>query len=614
MQRKIRMRTVLLLFVLCLFAVLSVTVSAQTPDGKIVVVLDAGHGGHDGGTDAGIRTEKEYNLLIAAYLAEELSADDRFHVVMTRTDDTYLKFLPRVLTAAEANADVLISLHCNSSSASYVHGNMAYCSVIERFDAGELAGKLLDAISDAVPIARGDIEYVEDTGDSLGVYYWNDEKQWDMPGAWQLGKKSDYYSINTWSSKFGIPSVIVEHGYLSNKNEAGVIDQDKNLRAMAKAQADAIVEYYTDHTHTFGEREIDFPSNCTLTGTSSRRCTVCGIKTETEKLAPAPDAHYWRRTASAAATCTEDGFADYTCQIAYNLNDKGYACEVHTYHETFTAPGHDYIVTEDRAAGHGTDGVHTEVCRTCWNTVSTTTPGEAHTYAVTETVSPTCTEAGKTVHTCSVCMASYEETIPAPGHAWTQTESVEPTPLEDGYVRYRCAACGEEKTEIISSCPHTFVRETAEPTCTQAGRTTETCSLCGYAVEEILPAPGHDYVQQMNVASTCAAAGFYKGKCSRCGHVITQTRATLPHDFETVSENRLERVVRCTVCGHEHTETKAHPDAIPFLPVLLAALIVLIPSAGAAVILVLNRKHKQEQAARRNRYFEYYEDGENVKK
>ena len=165
---------------------LCVSVSAENP----VIVIDAGHGGYDGGTAQGIRTEKEYNLLLAQYLYDELTADGRFDVYMTRTTDVYLKYLPRVLAALETNADLLISMHCNSNPESYPNGNMAYITVIDDCAAWDLAGMLLDGITSSVGIKRGSVETREDTGDSLGVYYWDSTRRWDMPAAWHLGKKA----------------------------------------------------------------------------------------------------------------------------------------------------------------------------------------------------------------------------------------------------------------------------------------------------------------------------------------------------------------------------------------------------------------------------------------
>lgn len=614
MRRKKRLSIAVILFLIYyIILTLSLPVFAESADEKIVIVLDAGHGGIDGGTDTGIRTEKEYNLLVTQYLYEELSADARFEVIMTRTDDTYLKFLPRALVALENNADLLLSLHFNSNAATYVKGNMAYCSVIDRFDASALAGKLLDAISAAVPVERGNVEYVEDTGDSLGVYYWNAEKQWDMPGAWQLGTKSDYYSINTWASKFGIPSIIVEHGYLSNPDEAAVIDKDENLRAMAKAEAEAIVSYYTNHTHTFGDMQTDFPSNCTLTGTASYRCTICGMKSGTVSLAAAPDGHYWRQTASSAANCTADGYAEFVCQIAYNLNDKGYPCDVHSYTETYPAAGHNYEVTEDVQAAHGVDGVHTEVCRNCGDTVSATTPGEPHSYTVTESTAPTCEEAGKTVYTCSVCGASYEETISPGGHSYEEVSPVSAASEADGTVKLRCTVCGDEKTISEPACEHQYDKEEIPPTCETAGKIIETCRLCGYVRVEEIPAAGHDYIRQMDVASTCSAAGFYKGKCSVCGDVVTENRPVLPHTYETVSETSGERVMRCTVCGEEYTQqTDAGGIASvlhkPAVPVIIGVVVVQLAVVG--VIFLQHRKRKLEESRRRSRFEEPFDDDE----
>lgn len=606
-------RRYIAVFLLMIYVLTAVSLPVFAADEKIVVVIDAGHGGHDGGTDAGIRTEKEYNLIIAQYLEEELSADDRFTVIMTRTDDTYLKFLPRAMVALENNADVLISLHCNSNTAAYVKGNMAYCSVVDRFDAGELAGMILDEISAAVSIDRGRIEYIEDTGDSLGVYYWNNELQWDMPGAWSLGMKSDYYSINTWASKFGIPSIIVEHGYLSNPDEAAVIDKDENLRAIAKAEAKAIIDYFTNHTHTFGEKTVDFPSNCTLTGTQSYRCTVCGMKTATEALAPKTDGHYWRQSASAANSCTTDGYKEFVCQISYNLNDKGYPCTVHSYTETLAATGHNYTVIEDTQAGHGFDGRFAQTCTNCGNVTEEIRWGEPHSYEVTEESAPTCETEGKTVFTCTVCGGSYEEKRAALGHTWRETEYVPATATEDGWRDFVCDICGAQKRETDFACEHEYVREERLPTCEENGVIIETCSICGYTVTEDIPALGHDYIKQMDVASTCTAAGFYKGKCSVCGDIVTETYPLAEHSLEVKEETLSGTVFTCTACGHEETKEKERGSLTELFTSPAAAAIIgviVIQAAIVGVIVYNHRKRIREEEERRRRFYEGGESSE----
>lgn len=586
MTRKISVFFFLIIIAAFLF---SCAVSAENP----VIVIDAGHGGYDGGTAQGIRTEKEYNLLLAQYLYDELSADGRFDIYMTRTDDTYLKYLPRVLTGLNTDADLFLSLHCNSNPESYPNGNMAYVTVIEDYAAWDLAGRLLDGITASTGIRRGKVETREDTGDSLGVYYWDSTRQWDMPAAWKYGKKSDYYSVNTWASKFGIPSIIVEHGYLSNPSDAALIDKDENLRAMAKAEAEAIIGYYYGHTHSFGSVSTDYPSSCTLTGRQSSRCTICGLRTGTTDLAPNPDGHFWRQTASAAATCTADGWIEYICQISYNLNDKGYACDVHKYTETLAAKGHNYQIIEDTPASHGHDGRLLQRCANCWDEIEEIRPGEPHTYEISAAVSPTCTTDGGITYTCTRCSDSYTETSPAPGHTWEVTETVDVTPDSDGYVKSACTVCGEEMTEEIHRCQHQFSVTETPASCETAGKRESACSLCGYVKTEVLDAPGHAWILQMSTGATCTADGYRKEKCSFCGETRNSTTPALGHTYilKEVKDGAEHHV--CSSCGDEITQEAERRSLTGiFTNPVAVAIIAIILLQFIAVGVILYRSHK----------------------
>lgn len=94
------------------------------------VVLDPGHGGNDGGTQAsyGGKTylEKILNLKIAQYCKEELSKYKRVNVYMTRNDDHYVALEDRVNYAKSVGASVFVSIHNNSTTSSRVHGATVY--------------------------------------------------------------------------------------------------------------------------------------------------------------------------------------------------------------------------------------------------------------------------------------------------------------------------------------------------------------------------------------------------------------------------------------------------------------------------------------------------------
>ncbi|HVP69317.1 MAG TPA: N-acetylmuramoyl-L-alanine amidase [Anaeromyxobacteraceae bacterium] len=78
------------------------------------VIVDAGHGGHDTGAigPRGVR-EKDVTLSMAHRLARDLRAAG-FEVVLTRSDDRYLRLEERTAIANMARGDLFISIHANA--------------------------------------------------------------------------------------------------------------------------------------------------------------------------------------------------------------------------------------------------------------------------------------------------------------------------------------------------------------------------------------------------------------------------------------------------------------------------------------------------------------------
>jgi N-acetylmuramoyl-L-alanine amidase len=83
-----------------------------------LVVIDAGHGGHDPGAlspDGSLR-EKDVTLRIAQAIKEELLASGRVRVALTREDDRFLVLQERFGLARRLKADLFISVHCDSAA------------------------------------------------------------------------------------------------------------------------------------------------------------------------------------------------------------------------------------------------------------------------------------------------------------------------------------------------------------------------------------------------------------------------------------------------------------------------------------------------------------------
>jgi N-acetylmuramoyl-L-alanine amidase len=95
--------------------------------GKLLIAIDAGHGGDNSGakgTTTGI-LEKNYTLLIAKQLQAQLLKNGA-KVFMTREKDTALSMEERVLAVRQSSPDLLISIHLNSSAKDSVKGVSTY--------------------------------------------------------------------------------------------------------------------------------------------------------------------------------------------------------------------------------------------------------------------------------------------------------------------------------------------------------------------------------------------------------------------------------------------------------------------------------------------------------
>ena len=93
---------------------------------KKVVVIDAGHGGHDPGAHGVTGVEKDINLAAALTLKAKLERTGRYKVVMTREADVYVPLEDRVRVAQRADADLFISLHSDSASEPALRGASVY--------------------------------------------------------------------------------------------------------------------------------------------------------------------------------------------------------------------------------------------------------------------------------------------------------------------------------------------------------------------------------------------------------------------------------------------------------------------------------------------------------
>ena len=181
-----------------------------------VIVIDPGHGVDGDVFDPGAIgevTEQSINLEVAKKLADKLEGMGA-NVIRLRTEeeDIYDRDRPRV--AAQYDADMFLSLHCNSSVSEDAHG----CEVYYFTPWSQVLAK---AVNDNLS-AFYDSVYADGTSSSRG----------------------DKYSYYWYTLEQAFPSVLVEMGFVSNSRECLMMSNSENQDGMAQAIADAIEEYY----------------------------------------------------------------------------------------------------------------------------------------------------------------------------------------------------------------------------------------------------------------------------------------------------------------------------------------------------------------------------------
>lgn len=206
------------------------TTSAEK-DGNLIIVLDPGHGGKDPGASAGGIYEREINLTVATYCKNflEQNYSGKVTVFLTRSNNsTSLELEDRAVAAATHSPDLMISLHFNSSTSSSANGGEVYVSRLEEYALTDLGKQIVNNLGDLGLNKRGVF-----TRASESNTYWTDGT-----------RLADYYGIIKHPAYREIPSMIVEHCFLSNASDRTFASSDANLKKLGEADAKAIATYF----------------------------------------------------------------------------------------------------------------------------------------------------------------------------------------------------------------------------------------------------------------------------------------------------------------------------------------------------------------------------------
>lgn len=209
-----------------------------------------------------------------------------------------------------------------------------------------------------------------------------------------------------------------------------------------------------------------------------------------------------------------------------------------------------------------TDGYQEYTCSKCGETHQVILPKTGHNYQVSKKVDATCTADGYDVYTCTNCKDTYTKTTQQKlGHDFSKKiDHKDSTCTVKGYDLYKCSRCDETKKTELALVDHNYqLSKTVKATCTADGYKEYTCSMCNKSYQEKLPKTGHDYdmnTEVERVDSTCSTHGHVNYACKVCGDIKTVDLDLNPenHSYTETGRDLQYIYYKCSECGAEKKE------------------------------------------------------------
>lgn len=222
---------------------------------KRIIVIDPGHGGVDPGaiSVSGVY-EKHITLAAARALQAHLESTGRFEVRLTRDRDVFIRLRDRIEIAREKKADLFISLHADTIRNSGVRGLSLY-TLSERASDKEAAA-LAERENKADLIAGIDLshESAEVTNILIDLAQRETMNQSAKLAALLVDELKERVRILQNPHRFAgfavlkapdIPSVLIELGFLSNRDDERALRSKAHRRKLAQSIAGAVDRYFT---------------------------------------------------------------------------------------------------------------------------------------------------------------------------------------------------------------------------------------------------------------------------------------------------------------------------------------------------------------------------------
>ncbi|MBR2260519.1 MAG: N-acetylmuramoyl-L-alanine amidase [Paludibacteraceae bacterium] len=245
-------------FLYLTFVFLASTGLAYSLDKPFIVVIDAGHGGKDAGAIGYTLKlqEKSVNLKTALKLGALLEKEPGVKVIYTRKKDVFIPLDDRAQIANKAKADLFISIHANAAENRSAKGTETYTlgSSSANLDVAMRENSVILYESDYKTKYKG----FDNSSESYIMFDFIQSKYIEQSLGFASSIEKQFQNINRTSrgvkqagfwvlKQTSMPAVLVELGYLSNKEEEAFLSKDANIEKFAKSIHKAFVSYKSKH-------------------------------------------------------------------------------------------------------------------------------------------------------------------------------------------------------------------------------------------------------------------------------------------------------------------------------------------------------------------------------
>ncbi|MBF7994771.1 N-acetylmuramoyl-L-alanine amidase AmiB [Rahnella laticis] len=236
--------------------------TVSTSDSKIIVAIDAGHGGQDpGAIGGGGLKEKNVTIAIARKLQTLLNADPMFKPVLTRDGDYFISVMGRSDVARKKNANVLVSIHADAAPSRSARGASVW--VLSNRRANSEMGNWLEQHEKQSELLGGAGDVLANTASDpylsqavLDLQFGHSQRVGydvatrvlrELRSVGSLHKaKPEHASLGVLRSP-DIPSLLVETGFISNSTEERLLGSSAYQDKIARAIHIGLRNYFQSH-------------------------------------------------------------------------------------------------------------------------------------------------------------------------------------------------------------------------------------------------------------------------------------------------------------------------------------------------------------------------------